>query len=354
MYRSQRWQHSTSASKPSTGAILEPYGPGKALQAVVGLCREQRWGEALGAYEELKSRGLRPNTVLRNGVISTLGRRRRWELAWHFLKKTASEGCELDAVSFNAAATASAADNQWPQTLELLCRTIEGSDGVSPDVFTFNSALTSFSRASLWAASLKVLRQMVARSAQPDMVTFNSAVSSAEKGCQWKQAISLLREASQRQLGPGIAALGAGISAADKSGRWPLALELLGYVASCGVQPGQIVFGATLSALEKGKCWEKGLSLWRELRSRGIETGIISGSSVLSATSKCQQWELGLELLGELRRADGPSAGILDVVALSAAIGACEVASLWQGSLGLLSEMRDSGMQLDATAFGAT
>lgn len=186
----------------------------------------ERIGHWQGAEEhflEFQERGVYPNTVAYNRLISALGRGGQWERA--IVAFNAMQGC-----------------NGSNRGLDSGCATVGGSSNPS------SSSSSSTASASASAGSVD-----------------SRAGSRRRHGTHAGSPQAADPTAGSGEVPPG-----------------PSAEEL--YRSSATAKPDRITYGSLLAALERGGQWERALGVFEEMQARGIQVRVVLGGGSAAQT----------------------------------------------------------------------
>lgn len=169
------------------------------------------WQGAEDHFLEFQTRGITPNTVAFNRLISALGRGGQWEqalAAFQAMQPSSSSsgsGSGGSGGRSRSRRTASAADGSRadgassssssrsgdgaPPPVEAAAAAGDGGSGAVVSNVPDTSVVSASS--SLYAMAAAQGRGPVAR---PDRITYGSLISALERGGQWERALALLEE----------------------------------------------------------------------------------------------------------------------------------------------------------------
>uniref|UniRef100_A0A0G4HYV0 Pentacotripeptide-repeat region of PRORP domain-containing protein n=1 Tax=Chromera velia CCMP2878 TaxID=1169474 RepID=A0A0G4HYV0_9ALVE len=279
--------------------------------------RHGSWKDALSLFEELKSKGLRPNVFIFSALLTCLARApggSRWEKALEVFGEMERRGVKPDTVTFNVLISAmekAPGGSQWEKALEVFGEMERR--GVEPDTVIFNALISAMENApggSQWEKALEVFGEMERRGVKPDTVTFSALISAMEKapgGSQWEKALEVFGGMKRRGVESDTVTFSALISAMEKApggSQWEKALEVFGEMERRGVEPDTVTFNALISAMEKapgGSQWEKALEVFGGMKRRGVEPNTVTFNALISAMEEApggSQWEKALEVFG--------------------------------------------------------
>mmetsp|Transcript_48339 Transcript_48339/g.155055 ORF Transcript_48339/g.155055 Transcript_48339/m.155055 type:complete len:201 (-) Transcript_48339:389-991(-) len=150
------------------------------FNALISVCeRSERWAQALVHFNEMRSCRLDPTSASLSSVLSACRRASAWSLAMHFLQGHRSAA---NIVAFNAGLSALERGSQWEQALWLLASLPRGrgsawggGDGggvnLRPDVLSFTAAAVACGKSGRWGDAAALLASMRGGSVDPDLMT---------------------------------------------------------------------------------------------------------------------------------------------------------------------------------------
>ncbi|KAB2623298.1 pentatricopeptide repeat-containing protein [Pyrus ussuriensis x Pyrus communis] len=138
-----------------------------------GLCKESRMDDALTLFRDMISK-------------------KRIQEALTLLETMTTKGIKPDVVTFNSLISASCKSGNWEEGVRLF-KTMIGY-GALPDIFTYNSVLDALCKEGKTTEALNLVNEMFRRGEKPDVVTYNSLIKGLCRTSQWKEATRLFDE----------------------------------------------------------------------------------------------------------------------------------------------------------------
>eukprot|EP00434_Breviolum_minutum_P039730 symbB.v1.2.035293.t1/scaffold4715.1/size37003/1 len=373
--------------------------------AVLGACsRTSQWLHAVHLLESFRHHRLQVDIVTYANALSGCVKSSCWQKALDLFQELQMElPTELDgnAIPFELAVSACGKGEQWQYGLQLvssmlerrleahpitrnvaigMCSHLQDASLVlelvdeSANVMLNGKALSTLCKSSQWQHGLQVLVNMEKRKIA-DSISYISMMNGFEITGDWQQALQLLQHVQHEQLEVDQMLLSVAINACENAQQWPLALGLL--QGGGHLHRHSSTYVATLQQMGAKKQWQEVLLLVKELEGRkAADVGVLSAavsacslgswqaafgllqdmrvaklptqhatSSVMRAAAKADDWSFALELFQSL---EGHG---LDLVSFNTAIGACEVAQLWEEALGLLQQMQETTLQADQISY---
>ncbi|CAE7666595.1 Invs, partial [Symbiodinium sp. CCMP2456] len=191
--------------------------------------------------------------------------------------------------------------------------------------------------ANNWAAAAAAVTALTTSGGQATTVSLNSLLSACESAAAWASAVAALSTASSDGLRCDAISLNSVASAAadEEQGDWRRARSMLKDYQDLGLQRSIVSFGAALGP------WATAIALLIAAAAAHVRRSAIAQRAALAATAAEGQWRATLELLP----------GARDVRGFSAAVDAAAKAG--SEPLGLLQELRQSGLQTLKRCFGS-
>ncbi|CAL1125713.1 unnamed protein product [Cladocopium goreaui] len=316
----------------------------------------------------------RCGVVVYTNAIAAQRRSLKWLQAVEFLSALSARTLEGNAVTWTAAAGATA--GVWPRSLQMVFGDMRGRS-IRPNVITFSSLF------SAWPLAQKLLAQMNRWNLRSDVASQNAALKATEA---WRLALRSLEEMPQRGLSPNFTSRNLCISLLDHWARaLQLAQDLLGYSSSITkcrwstssqlllelqekhLEPDLIAFNATMNSYGHGR-WRNAMHSLHSLYQVALRISSGSLLPVLQATWRGALWLLPQALPpqaagnGELTRSMGAAISACvrgdrwaqalrlhsmqcfarNSLTYNSTVSACEEGAHWRLALALMAEMQEA------------
>ncbi|CAK9078452.1 unnamed protein product [Durusdinium trenchii] len=215
-----------------SGITLEKGGY---TEAVTMCSRAGVWRKAWEVFDEAVSRGVRPNTILRNSLVATHGEkggewlrvrpkpsRFRWPQAQAQLTEMQRSSIRLDQNSFASMLACCGDSAHWTGAIYFLDRMHQA---VALTLPACTAAVIACVRSGEGPRGLRLLQQMVVSQILPDKVLYGGALAAAKGIEDWPMALSLMNHLSQQTFGcPDAACFVNAIIACAQGRQWVAAL----------------------------------------------------------------------------------------------------------------------------------
>lgn len=244
-----------------------------------------------------------------------------------------------------------------------------------PNVYTFGALLAACARAGDADQAINTLRTMQqTHGVTANAVVYHSAISACARASppRVQTALDLLRQARDERVTLTVVGYNAAVAAAARSADPTTALELLeemeGSTGNDVPSSDAVTYGTVLSACERSEQWNLVLQVARRMQDRGFVLDGIAYTSVLHA---CQQLGLASEAVGYLeqmknstqfyqsstagRQVAGTMPPLLgaDAVAYRLTISACARGRAWKEGIQVLDDYCSQGGASDVVAYTA-
>ena len=211
--------------------------------------------------------------------------------------------------------------------LVLMC-----TDGTRPDTISLNTCIGS-SKKGFWRTGLALLKPASCSTLKLDCFTLTSLLS----GCRSNWRLSRIMFADlclAKGVQPTTQVCNAHLTATSKQ-PWALSLHS---VAETSQTTDRVTFKLVAGSLVQSGIWEECAALLQFLRSWRCSEQAMPLTSLVSAFGREVLWSRAVYIMSSLEK---------DLGACSAAVSACEKASIWKQALGLSGLLAESGLRSD-------
>ncbi|KAI4966364.1 hypothetical protein ZWY2020_041201 [Hordeum vulgare] len=149
------------------------------MKAIIASCtKEGRWEFALATFRRMLSAGMKPNIIVFNSVINSLGKAGEDELAFRMYHLLTSSGLEPDQYT-------------WAHCCQHFLNT-----------HLYNIALMSCERLGQWEHALQLLWMMEKSELQISAVSYNHVIRACEVACEPKVALKVYHRMTHERCSP--------------------------------------------------------------------------------------------------------------------------------------------------------
>lgn len=304
-------------------------------------------------------------TVTYNSVISCCAKAGEVQPALDLLKTMRRRGVKPDTVTYNALMSACVSNYKWWKTALTLLDECHREAGVDPDVVTYTVAVRACGRGGMTTRALTLFEVIKDKGElEPDVYLYTSVMDVCAKAGMWRRALELLDEMRNEPyyLKPNAFTYSVAISACGKGGQWERALELMTQMREKRVPVNTVTYNAAISALANASAKQMRMSGKdsasthnSKLRVRAtknsrkeLERGIVADednddddnedSDTTDQGPTQELWEKALGLIDQMKRTNVPR----DAITYSCAIKACGAAGRWKEALTIIEVMQRS------------
>eukprot|EP00438_Fugacium_kawagutii_P017988 Skav229938 [mRNA] locus=scaffold4282:38408:39781:+ [translate_table: standard] len=292
----------------------------------------------------------------------------RWKLAVSLLSCLQTRNLRATVVTFCAASNAAVSFGQW--TFALVAFSAMQWRAIRSNAVVFGAACGAASSIKAWRFASQYLKQC-RKVMQCNAIHFSHAVAASES--HWEQATVVLQNMQDQHLSStvttnnalnlyaqtfprtwarvlenlpntslrSLVSYGTAIVACETAGDWPGALWLCHALPQLTLRANEVIMGAVCSSSRSQ--WQ--ISVGVLDHAWGLRLGnVLINSSVLSSCVKSRQWQMALGLGGHWQS---------DVVVGSACISAWEKGKDWSKALQILQQLRCNRLGLSCISYGA-
>ncbi|KAB1200371.1 hypothetical protein CJ030_MR0G007496 [Morella rubra] len=242
-----------------------------------GLCLTDRIGDGFKLLQVMKSRGIRPNTVIYNTLLHALCRSGKAGRA----RSLMNEMEEPNDVSFNVIISAYCQEENLVQALVLLEKCF--NLGFVPDVVTVTKLLELLCSVGRVAEAVEVLERFETKGGMLDVVAYNTLIKGFCKLRKVRVGCSFLKKMERKGCLPNVDTYNILISGCCESSIMDLALDLFNEMKTEGIRLNFVTYDTLIRGLCSGGRVEDGFKILElmEDRTGGSEGHIAPYNSVL-------------------------------------------------------------------------
>eukprot|EP00887_Chlorella_sp_A99_P005379 scaffold1.g5379.t1 len=181
------------------GASKELRGGGAAAASGAG----GGWQAALDWFRRFQRRGIQPNAVAYNRLISVLGAGGQWQLALAAFEAMRASTARASSAS-SASSSGSGLGGRRRPPGGAVAGGGQGPGGafgaaagegaaVRPDVITYGSLIAVLERAGQWQRALQLSHEMQEEGIQPNAYIISSLINACERGGRFSEAVQLFK-----------------------------------------------------------------------------------------------------------------------------------------------------------------
>ncbi|KAL5557352.1 hypothetical protein UlMin_039588 [Ulmus minor] len=263
-----------------------------------GLSSTNRIGDGFKLLQMMKSRGIKPNTVIYNTLLHALCKNGKVGRA----RSLMNEMEELSEVTFNVMISAYCAEDNLVQALVLLEKCF--ALGFLPDVVTVTKVLEILCNSGRVSEAVEVLERVEKKGGVVDVVAYNTLMKGFCKLGKLRVGLRILKEMEIKGCLPNVDTYNVLISGFCDSGILDSALDLFNDMENDGIKCNFATYDILIRGLCCGGRLEDGfriLELMEESRG-GYEGRISPYNSIIYGLYKENRIEEGLEFLNNMRK----------------------------------------------------
>lgn len=269
--------------------------------ALSALGKRGLWRAACSLFDEMRTRGLEPNSISYNAVIHGCRRGRAWNQAVGLLGEMRAVSAKMDVISFGAAIAACKECSKWERALFLFGEQREIS--LQPDQQSFAAVISACAKGRQWVLSLNFLKNMREELLEPDLVCHNSAINACSGGATWPCALELLRGLQVQGPSPDDFSYNSAAAACEAGAHWQEALDVLMDMMQRGIPPSIVTYNTAIKACwHAGDRWEEAVSMLQELRQVSLSPSNMTYSALFLAFAPQLRWQEGLLVLLDMQK----------------------------------------------------
>ncbi|CAE8729515.1 unnamed protein product [Polarella glacialis] len=209
----------------------------------------------------------------------------------------------------------------------------------------------SAGRRQLWRPAIDLLGAMRQSSLEPGVIPHTAAAKACALGQQWKQVLGMLPLMGSRSVAADDVAYGVAINAcssesSDGQRAWAWGAVLLDEMRSRCLRLNAVTFSSLLGSCQGADRWKQVHQILAAMRRCGVEADVVirNAATSLLCSAGQQSWEEALGLLDEVR-SSGLLPSIVTFTSVVDALVLSETGMQWQKSLQLVREMRKQDLR---------
>ncbi|CAE8608112.1 unnamed protein product [Polarella glacialis] len=182
----------------------------------------------------------------------------------------------------------------------------------------------------------------------------SSALVELGRRKQWTQALGILSSLCTSRAEVATRSYNAAASACTKSGQWRKVWSLLAAARFAGLELDQASFSVSMGiGSAEGERWEIACQLLGAMEAAGLSPDIIALSAAMSACEQGKQWKVACHLLWKMQTSARRGKKPPDAVAYLSAITACGSCGRWERAWDVFREMQKAFLQPEAKLHNA-
>ena len=186
-----------------------------------------------------------------------------------------------------------------------------------------------------WSSSAKLLEELYHQQAEPDEFTRGAMVNSCGVSDEWQLSIHCLHENHGARRGPDAVSVNAAISACEGQNTWQLSIEMLATLPQQRLDTTILAVNSGISAFSWSQQWEDAVELLSLVHVWKLDPTEVTWNALAVVAYKSLQWKFCCWLLKRMVECQQPP----DVLALEAALGACERSGVERHAAALLEAL---------------
>eukprot|EP00435_Cladocopium_sp_Y103_P063392 s1269_g25.t1 len=288
------------------------------------------WLRAMHFFHHLSRISLETNVILVNTALADSRSGKRWRFGLNILAAAASNGLELDIVSFNSAVVVSGQCNTWECSVTVLQQLQRAQDSnLRSDAITRNSCIQCCVEGRPLHSWKHVLFLTGETEQGPNLSGFNAAVNGLAKARKWQEAVAVFREIPANSFARDLRSFHAVASATDS---WAKLLQLCINLEELNLQT-DVVLGNMYCSCSR-RDWQNSLLLSRILFQKSLEPDSVTASALASAHGYLHRWRHSMTFL-QVAPMNARAAAVDTEYVRASCLDACAKRFAWEAALSL-------------------
>jgi len=286
----EKWGLLPPDNVKTASILIDMYGKAKMLT------------HAMEVFESIQKRGIKPNLVTFNSMLSAAGRTDNPALAFSLFRRMASDGIKPDKFSFGALIDGCAKAGMVDKALEVSQAMEDG--GIPKDQTTYATLMEACSRAADMRRLFLTFEEMKRKGIWPNLIVFAILIDACANALQPERAFEVFRDMKHWELEPNVIIFTSLIDACAKGGMPDKANLLLQEMVQFGVTPNEKTFGALIDAWVRAGNYDQAFKVLENVQASGVEINCVLGQSLLQICSVSNRFDGALTVWNLLRGAE--------------------------------------------------